>query len=90
MVIRVKTVREEFEAAETGGYVYGNIQRQKTFPVYIELEREEEYIPSSQDDPKTEYRLFRDCNVFVAETDVQLDTGEYIFSSLEVTVIIYC
>ena len=90
MVIRVRTIREQFEAAEADGYVYGNIQRQQSFTVYVELAREEEFIPSSQDDPKTEYRLFRGCNVFVAETDEQLDTGEYIFSSLDVKVIIYC
>lgn len=89
MVVRVRTVREEFEAAEDGGYVYGEIQRQKSFPVYVELGTEEEYIPSPKDDPRTDYRLFRGCNVFVAETDEQLDRGEYIYSSIEVKLIIY-
>lgn len=89
-MIRVKTVREEFKASENGGYVYGEIQRQRSFPVYVELGVEKEYIPSSQDNLKTEYRLFHKCNVFVAETDEQLDRGEYIYSSLNVTVIIYC
>lgn len=90
MLIRVRAVREEFEAGADGGYVYGEIQRQKNFPVYVELGKEEEYIPSSNDDPKTEYRLFRKCNVSVAENDEQLDREDYIYSSLGVTVIIYC
>ncbi len=90
MVIRVRTVHEEFEAAEDGGYVYGKMHRQKSFPVYVELGTEEEYILSSKDDPKTEYRFFRGCNVFVAETDEQLDRGEYIFTSPSATVVIYC
>ncbi|MDZ4878437.1 MAG: hypothetical protein CLLPBCKN_007872 [Chroococcidiopsis cubana SAG 39.79] len=89
-MIRVKTLREEFEAGENGGYVYGKIQRQRSFPVYVELGIEQEYIPSSQDNSKTEYRLFQKCNVFVAETDEELDREEYIYSSLNVTVIIYC
>lgn len=29
MVIQVRTVREEFEAAKAGGYVYGNINDKK-------------------------------------------------------------
>jgi hypothetical protein len=48
-MIRVKTLREEFEAGENGGYVYGEIQRRRSFPVYVELGIEQEYIPSSQD-----------------------------------------
>lgn len=90
MVIRVRAVREEFEAGADGEYVYGEIQRQKNFSVYVELGKEEEYISSSNDDPKTEYRLFRKCNIFVAENDEQLNREEYISSSRGVTVIIYC
>lgn len=90
MVIRVRTVREEFEAGEDGGYIYGEIQRQRNFPVYVELGTEAEYIPSAKDDLKTEYKFFTGCNVFVAENDQQLDREEYLFSSLNVTVIIYC
>jgi hypothetical protein len=89
MVIRVKTIREEFESGADGGYIYGEIQRQKKFPVYVDLGTEE-YIPSAKDDTKTEYRLFTGCNAFVAESDEQLDREEYISSSLNVTVIIYC
>jgi hypothetical protein len=90
MAIRIKTIREEFEAAENNGYAYGYIQRTRAFPVYVELGIEEEYIPSDKDNSQTEYKLFRSCNVFVAETDEQLDNGEYISQSLNVTVIIYC
>lgn len=47
MVLRIKTIREEFEAAEDSGYVYGEIRRQKIFFVYVELGIEEEYIALS-------------------------------------------
>lgn len=90
MVLRIRTRREEFIEGNSGGYVYGEIQRQKSFPVYVELGIEEEYIPSSQDNSKTEYRLFKNCTVFVAETDEQLDRGEYILSQTQATVVIYC
>lgn len=90
MAIRVRTVGEEFEAAEDGGYIYGEIQRQRNFPVYVELGIEKEYISSAKDDAKTEYKLFTGCNVFVAENDEQLNREEYLSSSLDVTVIIYC
>ena len=90
MVLRIKTIREEFEAAKNGGYVYGYIQRQKTFSVYVELGSERDYTPSSKDDPNTEYRYFRDCQVYIAETDEQIDRGEYIFQTVNAIVIIYC
>lgn len=90
MILRVRTVREEFEAAEDGGYVYGEIQRRQRFPVYVELGKEKEYIPSSEDDPNTEYRIFTGCNVFVAESNAQLDREEYVSRAASVTVIIYC
>ncbi len=84
------TIREEFEAAENDGYVYGYIQRTKALPVYVELGIEAEYIPSDKDNSQTEYKLFKWCSIFVAETDEQLDNREYISQSLDVTVIIYC
>jgi len=90
VVIRVRTVRQEFEAAEDGGYIYGEMQRQRNFPVYVELGTEKEYIPSAKDDAKTEYRLFTGCNVSVAENDEQLDREDYIYYSIDMTVIIYC
>lgn len=90
MVLRIRTRREEFIEGNSGGYVYGEIQRQKSFPVYVELGIEEEYTPSSQDNSKTEYRFFRNCIVSVAETNEQLDRGKYIYSLTDVTVVIYC
>ena len=90
MVFKIKTIREEFEAAEDDGYVYGYIQRKKTFSVYVELGSEKEYIASSKDDLNTEYRYFRDCRVYIAETDEQIDLGEYISQALNAIVIIYC
>lgn len=89
-MIRVKTIREEFDAGEAGGYVYGEIRRQKILPVFVKLGIEQKYYPSPSDDPNTRYRLFSRCAVYVAETDEQLDRGEFIFRSLDTTVVIYC
>lgn len=88
-MIRVKTAREEFLAGKSGGYVYGYVIRRKAFPVYVELGIEREYQLSASDDPNTEYRLFRRCNVLFAETDELLDREEYIWKSTDVVVVIY-
>ncbi len=90
MVLRVKTPSEEFDAAENDGYVYGEIRRAKIFPVYVELGQETDYIPSSRDDPNTKYIIFKRCNIYLSETEEQLDRGEYISETSNVTVIIYC
>lgn len=69
ITIKVKTQPVDFEEATDNGYIYGYIQKQKALPVYVELGQEREYNSSPQDNPKTEYRIFRHCNVFLAETD---------------------
>jgi hypothetical protein len=89
-MIRVKTIRAEFEAARSSGYVYGQIVRQTVFPVYIELGKEREYTASPNDNPNTEYRFFAKCSVYVAETEDQLDRENYLATSLGVDVVIYC
>lgn len=89
MVLRIKTPSEEFNSAENQGYVYGEIKRQKSFPVYVELGFEENYNPSPQDDPKTEYRIFRNCNVYVGENEEKLDQCIFM-QKTSTTVIIYC
>ena len=89
-VLRIRTTREEFEAAEEGGCVYGEIPRQITIPVYVELGMEADYIPSPKDNPRTEYRLFAGCNVYIAEKEEELDRGEYIARQLNTAVIVYC
>lgn len=89
-VVRVRTPREEFEAAANNGYVFGKLVRQSPLPTYIELGTEREYISSAKDDPNTEYRYFVNCNVLVAKTEQQLDREEYIAEWMGVAVIIYC
>ena len=89
MALRIKTAREEFNSAANQGYVYGEIKRQKSFPVYVELGFEENYNPSPQDDPNTEYRIFRNCNVYIGENEEKLDQGIFIQKTSS-TVIIYC
>lgn len=90
MKTSIKTIRAEFEAAHSNGYVYGQIVRQEVFPVYVELGSEREYIPSPNDDPMTEYRFFTNCTIYAAETEEQLDRGQYVATMSGVSVVIYC
>lgn len=89
-MIKVNTPYAEFSAAESKGYVYGQIRRKNTFPVYVELGVEQEYRPSPKDDPNTEYRLFTACTIYVAETEEQLDNEQFAAVERNVTVLIYC
>jgi len=90
MALRIKASREEFEAACTNGCVYGEIRGKRGLYVYAELGREQEYVRSNNDDPTTEYRLFKGCDVYFAKTRDQLANGEFEAEDLpNVTVIIY-
>lgn len=89
-MIRVQTELAEFSAAESNGYVYGQIRRSAVFPVYVVLGTETPYTLSTKDDPKTQYRRFVNCTVYYAETEEQLDGEQYLAVELGVTVVIYC
>jgi hypothetical protein len=58
--------------------------------LYVDLGTEHNYQPSAKDDPNTEYKIFRTCSVYIAETEEKLDRGEYVSSTKGTTVIIYC
>ena len=82
---------EAIAYACTDGCVYGEIRGKKGLYVYAELGAEQEYIPSPNDDPMTEYRIFTGCDVYFAKTKEQLANGEFEAEDLpNVTVIIYC
>ncbi len=89
MVLRVKVTREDFESASSNGWIDGLLQGRKDVWVYVELGIEQEYIPSPNDNPRTEYRLFRACDAFFAESQEQLGTLNYDAELLNVTVILY-
>lgn len=90
MPVRVRTPREDFEAATSNGYVYGWLVRQSPLPAYVELGTERDYIPSPKDDFNTEYRYFVNCTVSVAETEEELDSEDYVAEWVGVAVVIYC
>ena len=91
MAIRIKATPIEFEAASTDGCVYGIIKGKRGLYGYVELGDEKEYIPSSNDNSMTEYRLFTNCDVYFAKTKEQLADGEFEAQYLpNTTVIIYC
>lgn len=92
MALRVKVTRADFESAQSDGWVDGLVQGRKGLWAYVELGAEQEYIPSPNDDPRTEYRLFRGCDVFLAESQEQLESLNNNANAelINVTVILYC
>lgn len=78
--------RQEFEAATSDGAVYG---KYLGVYVYAELGREGVYRESPKDDPKTRYRLFRDCTAFYARTLEQLRNEDYEYDTQEDMIIVY-
>lgn len=89
MALRVKVTRSDFESATSGGWVDGLVQGRKDVWAYVELGTEQEYIPSSGDNPRTEYRLFRGCDAFFAKSQEKLEALNYDGQLLSVTVILY-
>ncbi|MBW4635769.1 MAG: hypothetical protein KME30_28985 [Iphinoe sp. HA4291-MV1] len=90
MILRIKVSRNDFNAATSDGWVDGLVQGREGLYTYVELGKEQEYIPKPTDDPKTEYRMFRGCSVFFATSLKRLAEGYYEAEESNVTVIIYC
>lgn len=89
MVFRIKVDRENFDAAESNGAVDGLFQGRLGLFAYVELGSEMDYISQPRDNPRTEYRVFRNCNIFFAASVEQLDANEFDGETFNVTVIIY-
>lgn len=89
MALRVKVEREDFDIVSSLGWVDGLLQGRRGLWVYVELGTEQEYIPSPNDDPRTEYRLFKECDVFFAKSRERLEAEDYEARQYNVTVILY-
>lgn len=91
MILRVKAVNSnEFSAACSDGGVYGRLRGRSDLYVYADLGQEKEYIPNPKDDPKTEYRMFTDCDAYFADTEQQLRDGDFRAEELhDVTLVVY-
>jgi len=90
MAIKIKAEREEFDLATENGAVYGKVIRATAIAVYVELGKKIRYSPSPRDDENAEYKQFSGCTIFYAETDEQLDRGDYLNISRDSIVVIYC
>lgn len=90
MVLRIKVSRLDFQDACTDGWVDGLLQGKQGMYIYAELGKEQDYIPSAKDDPKTSYKLFQNCAVYLSKSQEQLEIGDYEANFPNVTVIIYC
>lgn len=94
-LLRIKTTRAEFEAASSNGDVYGELvlldgkKPKKNYPVYAELGNEQNYRESPKDDPKTSYRFFVKCKVFLGESFELLEQGTILLEINNVSVVIY-
>jgi hypothetical protein len=87
MIKRIKALNElEFESAKSGEAVYG---KYKGLFVYIELGMEGEYQEKPQDDPKTQYRFFRQCKVEYSTTEEESEQGIYQYNETDVDLILY-
>jgi hypothetical protein len=92
--LRVKTDQGEFDQAEAGGEVYGELRNLRISgaspQVYIELGRERPYVQSDNDDPKAEYKFFINCYVEVYASQKSMNEGTYVATEDGVNIILYC
>lgn len=99
VVTRIKVIEPEFEAAESGGCVYGKdlgrrhgkkAAQSSAYSVYVELGMERRYILRESDDSNLKYRLFTECHVHYALCDEDMDNDKFAFSELSEKLVIYC
>ncbi len=84
---RIKALdRLEFEDATSNEGFYG---KYKGMFAYVQLGTEREYQEQPGDDPKTQYRFFKNCDVEYSETEDQLESGIYQYKDERVNVVIY-
>ncbi len=91
MITKIKALsRGEFEAACANGYVYGKYLGKRDIYTFASLGMEKDYIPSPNDDPKTEYRIFINCIASFTTTKERLLKGDFETEDLPVaTIVIY-
>jgi hypothetical protein len=95
MQIEVRALdEEEFEGAESGGYVYGTMSqyaenRWQRCYVYVELGREVPYRERPNDNPKTRFRKFVSCTVGVSKTLEDSESGRVTGEAVGLEVILY-
>jgi len=91
MPISIKVSLVDFEEAKTKGYVDGLYKGKKGMHTYVELGYELEYIPKHTDDRSTQFKRFRNCNLYFASKKEDIQNGSYEAELLnQPEVIIYC
>ncbi|ELS03574.1 hypothetical protein Xen7305DRAFT_00032980 [Xenococcus sp. PCC 7305] len=87
----VKVCKEEFEAAESDGYVFGTmLVGTAKAHVYVQLGIEKDYQGRRNDHPNTSYRFFLNSTIYYAKTASDIDNEQYEGSLENLTVIILC
>jgi hypothetical protein len=84
---RIKADPLEFAQAQTNGSVYGKWNQ---LYVYAKLGQEVSYNPRHNDDPKTEYKMFRNCELSYTDTEEKLDDALFFTATTEALLIVYC
>jgi hypothetical protein len=76
----------EFELATSNGCVFGKWLK---LYVYIELGEQGQYMESEREDLSTKRKLFKNCTVYYAETQEQIDNEDYAYDTQEDILILY-
>ena len=93
MALYVKALKAEFDAACSGSYVYGRVVRKIIIPVYIDLGKQVIRKSQPKDNVLTKYKLFKDCTVYFAKTEDQLNDENCLYTlpcEINITVHLYC
>lgn len=88
-MIIIKISQKAFKRAESYSSVVGLWEGKKDCWMYAELGEEFEYISHPKDDANTDFRIFRDCTVSIAESQEDLKAGIVATTLLNQTVKIY-
>jgi|GEM_PF-2975952 len=87
MVKRIRaTSFREFELATSNGCVFGKWLK---LYVYVELGKQGVYREIEGEESFTQRKLFRNCTVYYAETQSQIDAEKYTFVTEEDILIVY-
>ena len=87
--IPIKVSLLDFKKAREG-YVDGLYRGKKGIYTYVELGHQVYYTPRYTDDKNTQFKRFRNCNLYLTSRKEDIKEGKYQVHLLNRDVIIYC
>jgi len=88
-ILRIKVNQKEYELACSNGCAYGLVDGNSNLYAYVELGLEGEYNPQKDREWLEERRFFRNCEVFFALKQENLDQGIYENKTYKGNVVLY-